>query len=458
MKTSVAQLIKDEAVEHRVLSGCIRNEKTKRLALDNGLSIDLFESGSNQAVCTAIINSDPVPENFEPGQGTFNPENGTDDILSELDTLNDLHRQRKLASVGAFVTNSILTHSISTEDAVSSLKTVLLKLESGQNQKGLFATMPESFNDVLSGYREMCQRKSELNALGVPTGYSSLDYLIGGLQPGIHVLAAPPGTGKTTFVLEMSKNISSAGYPVVFVSFEESRERLTMKALCQLGQLDYDAYMKAEADISEIESVIKEKGHKLNSLYILQGNEQTTVSQVKAKMLEAMSETGQKHGVIVVDYLQNWANKTQKPGMDYRLQVGSLLGQLRDLSLDLKIPVLTICSQSRKSYETNSKSLTSKSQNKESLPDNPLYHPQASLSSLKESGDLEYTADTAMFLVPRKTKIDNDPRNISFDSGSQKNKPGTLLYLVVSKNRYGSTGYIKLVFEKNKSHIFEPVV
>jgi replicative DNA helicase len=54
------------------------------------------------------------------------------------------------------------------------------------------------------------------------------------------------------------------------------------------------------------------------------------------------------------------------------------------------------------------------------------------LVSLKESGDLEYSADTALFLVEA--------------DKPQPEPPARAVDLVVEKNRYGPKGRIPLIF------------
>ncbi len=60
----------------------------------------------------------------------------------------------------------------------------------------------------------------------------------------------------------------------------------------------------------------------------------------------------------------------------------------------------------------------------------------AALDSLKESGDLEYSADAALFLT---------------ESSERKvDAPAKALDLVVKKHRHGPTGEVKLVFQPER--------
>ncbi|MCZ6895069.1 MAG: hypothetical protein O7H40_13620 [Gammaproteobacteria bacterium] len=111
--------------------------------------------------------------------------------------------------------------------------------------------------------------------------------------------------------------------------------------------------------------------------------------------------------LIIVDYLQRMA-AGRRDYNDFRHVVTSLVTDLRELAQRLDSPVLCICSQNRPGQDT------------------------ASLISLKESGDLEYSADTVMFLVS--SEINPLP-------------PARAIKLKVAKNRFGDTGAIDLIFK-----------
>lgn len=50
-------------------------------------------------------------------------------------------------------------------------------------------------------------------AVGIPTGIRRLDTLLGGLQTGLHLLAAEPGAGKTTLALQIAGRAAADGCP-----------------------------------------------------------------------------------------------------------------------------------------------------------------------------------------------------------------------------------------------------
>lgn len=58
----------------------------------------------------------------------------------------------------------------------------------------------------------------------IPTGFSGLDKVLnGGLTPGLTILGALSGLGKTTLALQIADQIASRGENTLFVSLEMSK-------------------------------------------------------------------------------------------------------------------------------------------------------------------------------------------------------------------------------------------
>lgn len=74
-----------------------------------------------------------------------------------------------------------------------------------------------------------------------PTGFKALDsHLGGGLRPGsLTVVAGPPGLGKSTLALQVSRNAAASGLPVLICSYEHGPEDLLARLLSmEAGELD----------------------------------------------------------------------------------------------------------------------------------------------------------------------------------------------------------------------------
>lgn len=298
-------------------------------------------------------------------------------------------------------------------ELISNLEQGLVSVQNSirEVQMGQMINVPSLFDDLMKELTERHQAFKERGrtAVGLATEIPTLDKLLGGLQEGIHLLAAEPGQGKTTFALQIARTVSKNGYPAIFVSFEESLDRLTLKCLCSAAQMNIKRYSEGWGNPEELKPAIQQYGPQMRNLHFIQGTKRLTVNYLKAKALQLMQKTGKDKCLIVVDYLQRWAaHQRENSYGDFRHTVRELVAELRELALRLKSPMVVISSQNRMGQGTSR------------------------LSSLKESGDLEYDADSAMFLTKSEDR---------FGSGTAR-----MVDLHLEKNRFGDKGRIDLVF------------
>lgn len=312
------------------------------------------------------------------------------------------------------------------EGGISAVQQAIRELRAGQT-----IALPDLFGEVMKqvAARYEATRGGE-EAAGLPTGIKGLDKLLGGLQKGIHLMAAEPGQGKTTFALQIARTVAAAGYPVLFLSFEESLDRLALKALCSAAGLPLARFTNGYGKPEELRPAMEEHGPRLANLHLVEGTGRLTIGQVKAKALQLMAKTGKNRCLILVDYLQVWANRIDPETLaeteadrrifkDFRFVVGRLAGQLRELAMRLDSPMIVISSQNRTGQGSGS------------------------LASLKESGDLEYGADSVWFLRTPEDRV---------GEGAAR-----AVDLHIAKNRYGDKGAVKLIFRPSHGAFAEVV-
>lgn len=267
------------------------------------------------------------------------------------------------------------------------------------------------------------------------TGFEYLDEKSGGLFPYLYIITAESSLGKTTFALQIADNLAAAGKDVIFYSLEQSRFELVSKSLARINAESEEEKKDAMSsfDIRKGEGADKVraaintyKSRVKDHISIYEGNFGLNVNDIKGTV-EAFKRN-KINPVLIIDYIQilqppeNLVNRyhSDKEKVDYNVT------ELRRLSRDYKIPIIAISSVNRTSYFE------------------PL-----SLNSLKESGSLEYTADSVWALqlkcTMEKSFIEEGKTEKQKIYNAERKANPRKITLSALKNRNG-TGYFTTDF------------
>jgi len=264
----------------------------------------------------------------------------------------------------------------------------------------------------IAARREYHERTGE-TVTGIRTGFGALDEDLNGLQRGqLYLLAGGPGVGKTTTALTIAQHVA-AKMPVVYVTFENSPANLTLKAICQRGGIEQGKAERGMIDTVKLESAREAWNPTGERLAIIEGHSALTVAAVGDYVREAMEQHGTDNAVLIIDYLQTWAGRIDARG-EMNERVANLGASLAETAKRLKVPVITISSQSRAGGGYGGTV------------------GKAGLDSLKYSGDLEYGADVVLILTE--------------DTDAPMYNGEKALDLHVKKSKHGATGEHVLTF------------
>ena len=261
----------------------------------------------------------------------------------------------------------------------------------------------------LNYFRELSKTKKM--PLRIETGFTDLDKLILGFQPGDFILiAARPSVGKSTLAMNMAQNMAiRKGKNVLFLSLEMSNEQLTDRIIASEARVSNSKLQRGEADQNEWAKVTATAGVIHESKIFLDDTSSITVADIRSKCRRFKS--AENLDIIFIDYLQLIGSAVKKENRQQ--EVTEISRQLKILAKDMKIPVVALSQLSRASEQRSD------------------HVPQ--LSDLRESGAIEQDADIVMFLY----------RPSQFDKAASTH----LVDLVVAKNRNGSIGKVKLVWQ-----------
>ena len=259
---------------------------------------------------------------------------------------------------------------------------------------------------------------------------------LGGLEPGLHVIAARPSVGKTSFAINLMRFWLDQGYKVVFDSLDMDKKAVMWRFIAERARVsikkvrfsptghDLDAVTKAKEACAKMP---------LTFCQIRDVDEFRSFCQIE--------QSAGRLNILVVDYLGLLHSSKVNNGNEYE-RVSYVSDALKSLSLDLGVPVVALCQLNRDVAKSDTKRMPG-------------------LSDLRGSGAIEQDAYTVTLLhrderVVNGTWKTNPPVNLMPKPANYY--PGMPLYgidaldsvwaIICKAQNYG-TGQLPFVVRKN---------
>ncbi|MCQ2959307.1 MAG: replicative DNA helicase [Bacteroidales bacterium] len=324
--------------------------------------------------------------------------------------------QRELIRVSALISEKAFDPSCQLSELIDLAEKEVFSVTDQSLQKKSIVSIDRVAASVYEHFLEAS--KNEKDFTGVPSGFTELDRITTGWQPGsMIVLAARPGMGKTAFVLTMLRNIAvEYNIPVGMFSLEMSCEQLATRLFVGEAEIQQSKLQTGKIDLNDIGKLSSAKEKLEKAPIYLDDTPGLNIYDFRSKCRRLVEKY--KVQCIVVDYLQLMT----APGIGSREQeVSSISRQIKSVAMELKIPIIALA-QLNRGIEGR--------QNADKKP---------RLSDLRESGAIEQDADLVMF-IHREAKatnstIDSSGNDISRDA-----------QIVIAKNRHGAGGDVDLYF------------
>jgi replicative DNA helicase len=249
--------------------------------------------------------------------------------------------------------------------------------------------------------------------LGVPSGFSKIDKLLGGFQKSdLIVLAARPAVGKTSLALNIAVNAAKRyGQRVAFFSLEMSNEQLVQRLLAAETGINQQRLRLGEIQDDEWQMLVEAAGVLSDTLLFIDDTPAMSALELRTKARRLQAEFGLD--LVIVDYLQLMRSDAR---VENRVQeISYITRSLKSLARELEAPLIALSQLSR--------AVESRSDHK------PI------LSDLRESGSIEQDSDIVMFIYREELVKENTERKNIAD-------------IIVAKHRNGPTDTVPLYFNK----------
>lgn len=247
----------------------------------------------------------------------------------------------------------------------------------------------------------------------IPTGLPNLDVVFNGglFLGGVYVAAARPGVGKTALALAIADQVAvMGGIRTLYVSLEMRPVELLARCVAMRSGIPSTAILRKarltpdeQAHFEDAKTIIRQSGLVFNR-----------VKRIDVQEIAHMCRRSQCK-LLIVDYL---GLVREKEGKDRYEKVTKVSNDLKELALDLDIPVLALAQLNRQASASEA----------------------PKLADLRDSGAIEQDADGVLLMYREMM----DP------------KGNAILAAKVGKNRHGQPGgVVRFAYQPSTNIIIE---
>lgn len=317
---------------------------------------------------------------------------------------------RRLISAATDIAEIGFADQADVDGALSSAEDIIFGIRSGQASRD-FVHVGEALDPFL-------EQSSALDALDddkkpIPTGYSNMDQLFGGLQRSdMIVLAARPSIGKSTLGLNLAANAAKEHARVGIFSLEMGREQVAMRLLASEARLNMHDIRLRRFSPTEETRMVDAIGLLSDLAIYIDDTPFQTVAEMRGKARRLQLT----HGLdfVVVDYMQLINGSSGGRDGNRAQEVSEISRQMKAMARDLNVPVIAVSQLSRAIERRES------------------HRPV--LSDLRESGSIEQDADIVMFIHREDRFTSEEQWNAK---SPERPYPRGLAELIVAKHRHG---------------------
>jgi len=319
---------------------------------------------------------------------------------------------RKLINASTQIAQRAYEATENAEDLLDEAEQMIFALSERKLSRG-FTHLNPILHDTFENIERLHAHSSSVT--GVATGFTKLDEMTAGFQPGdLIIIAARPSMGKTALCLNIARNASIDGkIGVGIFSLEMASHQLAQRMLCSEARVDSHLMRTGRLPGDAWSNLSIAVGSLAQAPIFIDETPAISVTEVRSRARRLISEHDNL-GMLIIDYLQ--LMRGPREAENRQQEISAISRNLKALAKELNIPIVALSQLSRAV---------------ESRGDGQK-RPQ--LSDLRESGAIEQDADVVLFIYR--------PSRYGQVEEHEKNRAE----IIIGKQRNGPTGTVELVF------------
>lgn len=327
------------------------------------------------------------------------------------------HIQRELIRISQTIVKDAYEDTADVFDLLDTAEQQLFSITEN-NLRSPYMHIGSAATKTIQMLEEVSKRPDGLS--GVPSGFTSIDRLIGGWQPSsLVIIAARPGMGKTALTMAIMRNCAiDFGRGVAFFSLEMDETELVKRLISMETGISSEKMRSGKLEAYEWQQLLAFSEKVANVPIFIDTTPAIDVFELRAKCRRLKMQ----HDIqlVIIDYLQLMRGNSSDKNSNREQEIATISRALKGLAKELSIPVIALAQLSR-AVETRG----------------GTKRPQ--LSDLRESGSIEQDADIVAFIYRAEY--------YGLTEDEEGNPTKGIAELIVQKHRGGAQGTCKMKWE-----------
>lgn len=337
-------------------------------------------------------------------------------IRRYAELVRDKAMQRNLARAGMEIAEAALAHDADVDRLMDDAERKIFELHQRRIIK-----QPVTFKQILQKVFESVDHRyhsDRREITGIPMGFSKLDLMTAGMQPGdLIVVAGRPSMGKTALAMNIAEHVGLVEKKTVAVfSIEMTDMALVQRMLGSVGRVDQHKLRTGMLHDHDWGRLCEAMSQLQEAPFLIEETAALTISELRARA-RRIAKDNANLGLLIIDYLQLMATHGQSQS-ERTAEIGEISRGLKALAKELNIPVMAL-SQLNRGVEAR-------------INKRPMN------SDLRDSGSIEQDADVIIHMY----------RDEYYDSDSPA---AGYAEAIIGKQRNGDTGTVYLRFIKQET-------